>query len=152
MENQDVYDEIINRLKGRFINLEQYGIRVIGQPFKGVYPSGFNFTCVLVGNLVDALKKNKKFGISQKIEPKHGYDIAFREYSKPDSLHIELSLGWHQKCTIHLDKVSIVRGINDRGYVMYENLNILMQHAATDLLHKLHLDNKDFALPMDRSE
>ena len=105
-------------------------------------PRGFGFTWIddrAYGSLMRALVDSPKFGSDSMVGGSQHRGASFREINPLDSLHIVLSRTADPqskaRCTIHLDSVSPVKGIDPATrQVIYDHSKVL-QHLATDLLH-----------------
>ena len=111
-------------------------------------PAGFGFTCVertdgnplvTFHNLTAALIANSHFGVDNMIGGSQHHGMSYRENNQPDSLHVVISKRADPKmagatCSIHVDSVSPVAGIDSQGGIIYD-MGKILQHAATDLKH-----------------
>jgi hypothetical protein len=112
-------------------------------------PKGFGFTCrdrEAYNALMTALVLSSKFGSDSMLGSSQHHGASFREVNTSDSLHIVISTrpdpssamppgAVRPTCSIHLDSVSVVTGIDPKtGQVIYDPGKVL-QHLATDLAH-----------------
>ena len=107
---------------------------------------GFGFIC-RDGNqttpytgLMNALIVNRRFGMDSMIGGSQHQGVSFREDNQPDSLHIVLCKRADPKmenanCSIHLDRVSVVRGIDPKTGVVTYDMGKILQHLTSDLAH-----------------
>ena len=141
-------DRTVVLIKGRMKRLGLDLDRYIGQITNTwpQIPPGFAFTCkdrTAYLALMQALVDNVKFGPDSMIGGSQHHGASFREDSQPDSLHIVLStrpdpkskLPVRPTCSVHLDSVSPVAGIDPRTRQIIYDQGKLLQHIATDLAH-----------------
>jgi hypothetical protein len=104
---------------------------------------GFGFTCKTDAISIDlekALLGSKHFGIDTKIGGSQHTGKSFREDNRPDSLHIVLSSRPDPNmqgatCSVHLDSVSVVLGIDPDTHILRYDTGKLLQHLTCDLGH-----------------
>jgi hypothetical protein len=138
-DNERTVVSIKNRMKGLGIDLDRY-VGQITNKWDST-PAGFGFTCKdknAYTALMGALIQNIHFGSDSMIGGSQHQGVSFREVNQFNSLHIILSTRSNRvgaTCSIHLDSVSVVTGMDSKtGQVIYDNGKVL-QHLATDLLH-----------------
>jgi hypothetical protein len=131
---------IKNRAKAAGLDLDQYIDKITNT--WSVTPMGFGFVLKAGGfqKILTALVANKSFGADSMIGGSQHQGVAYREDNRPDSLHIVVSQRPDPKmqgatCSIHLDSVSVVSGIDQTtGQVQYD-LGKVFQHVTSDLKH-----------------
>jgi hypothetical protein len=139
---------IKNRMRRLGIDMDQY-IGVITNTWSST-PCGFGFNCIDKAryiSLMDALVQNSNIGSDNMIGGSQHEGVSFRECGQVDSLHIILSNRpdplippkpgepVKPKCSIHLDSVSVVTGIDPQTKQVVYDTGKVLQHIATDLLH-----------------
>lgn len=131
---------IKNRAKASGLNLDLY-IDHITNTWKQT-PMGFGFVCKdgAYRDLLTALIVNKHFGCDNMIGGSQHKGVSYREDSRPDSLHIVLSKRpdanmANANCSIHLDSVSVVLGVDSKTGMVKYDMGKILQHVTTDLAH-----------------
>ena len=109
----------------------QIGLSYLAQK----WPDGFQFTARDVERLIALFRGNTQFGLTTGLDQRPNA-TCFRERNKPDSLHIRLHR-YGGGSEMHIDKVSIVEGIDNVGHVVYaDDLAVGIQHFRCDVLHR----------------
>jgi len=140
-DNEPTVVLIKRRMKALGVDLDLY-IGTVTNKWDNT-PRGFGFTCkddAAYSKLMNAIVTSPKFGTDSMRGGSQHRGASFREDNRFDSLHIVLSRRpdptmENATCSIHLDSVSPVKGIDPVSrQVIYDEGKIL-QHCATDLFH-----------------
>lgn len=142
-----------HRIAALGISLEPF-IEKITFVYHKPLPIGFRFVCKNPDALFRSLAENPHFGIDQQhtgnpvsklaghIASSQTRGLSIREINDFGSLHLsiskKLSLSTLDNCEIHLDTISISKGLDADGGIIYDLAN-LPQHIVTDLLEKPNL-------------
>jgi hypothetical protein len=112
-------------------------------------PAGFRFALPIAKyfGLMGKIIENNRFGRDCLLGESQHLGVSFREDHQPDSLHVVMAKRFlfkeeyvHQYtdwpgCIIHVDSVSVVRGVNKSTRRVQYDEGKLLQHLATDLKH-----------------
>ena len=141
---------INNRLKQLGIDLDKYLGTITN---KWPAPQGFGFICAdqlgekalppekqqAYRKLMDAIVQNQHFGSDSMVGGSQHQGASFREWGKPDSLHIILSRTpdpvSKNTCSVHLDAVSVAVSVDPKTRMVQYDYGKVLQHLATDLLN-----------------
>jgi len=139
LQQEKVVKRICDRLLRYGLHIEHYANVIIEGPWDSA-PVGFKFRCKDRPAYLDALQRSRWFGLDP-LKDRFNR-IEYREIAPDASLHTWVDLP--DKGHIHLDTVSIARGKDDLGRVIYKDSN-LMPHIWVDLFHQKPVEVPEFS-------
>ena len=139
LQQEKVVKRICDRLLRYGLHKEHYANVITEGPWDSA-PVGFKFRCKDRAAYLDTLQRSRWFGLDPLMDRRNR--IEYREIASDASLHTWVDLP--DKGHIHLDTVSIARGKDDLGRVIYKDSN-LMPHIWIDLLHQKPVEVPEFS-------